>query len=95
MTFSLFEVSIEKSFEEVSNRKVRGSVISIAISIGKMMTIMATMFVGVMAKYFSYRAGMIIISIILVIMSLFLIVKLAKNSKIVEKIIDKIYYAIV
>ena len=95
MTFSLFEVSIEKSFEEVSNKKVRGSVISIAISIGKMMTIISTMLVGVMAKYLSYRAGMIVISTVVLLISLFLMVKLMKESRIIEKITDKIYYAIV
>ena len=80
-TFSLIEVSVEKKFEYVSNKKVRGSVISIAISIGTLITILCTMLVGVVSKFSSYHISSIVLSIIMLLFSLYLFFSI-KNKNI-------------
>ncbi len=70
-TFSLIEVSVEKRFEYVSNKKVRGSVVSISISISTIITILNTMLVGFLAKFSSYHLSAIIISLLMVIVSFY------------------------
>ncbi len=75
-TFSLVEVSVEQRFEEFSNKKIRGSAISASIALGTMLTTINIMLIGVVAKYFSYHLGLIIINIQILLILLFLYSKL-------------------
>ena len=61
MTYSLFQVSAERKFEEYSNKKVRGSATSFALSIGTMLQMFNVMVIGFLAKSFSYHIGLIVI----------------------------------
>ena len=61
ITFALCEVSVEKEFEKVSNKKIRGTVISISMCIMIIMKIFNTMLIGLLADKFSYHIGGIIV----------------------------------
>jgi MFS family permease len=75
-TFSLVEVSVERRFEEFSNKKIRGSAMSASIALGTLLTTFNIMLIGVVAKYFSYHLGLIIIAIQMLAILLFLFLKL-------------------
>ena len=76
MTYSLFQVSAERRFEEYSNKKVRGSATSFALSIGTMLQMANVMIVGFLAKNFSYQVGLIAIIIPICLIMGFLVRKL-------------------
>ena len=54
-TFSTIEVSIERRFEHYSNKKIRGSAISVSMSLATIINVIVTMFIGFVAKYISYH----------------------------------------
>lgn len=80
-TFSLVEVSVERRFEEFSNKKIRGSAISTSIAIGTMLTALNVMLIGFVAKYVSYHVGLvaIIAQVLLILLFLFSKLKHLKN----------------
>ena len=79
-TFTTFEVSVEKNFEKVSNKKIRGTAISVSISIGTILTVITTMLVGILAKYFNYHIGFIAVGVLMVLMCGWLCVKIYNNT---------------
>ena len=66
-TFSLIEVSVERRFEHYSNKKIRGSAISVSMSLATIINVVATMFIGFVAKYISYHIGAILLVLPLVV----------------------------
>ena len=78
-TFTIFEVSVEKNFEKVSNKKIRGTAISVSISIGTILTVITTMLVGILAKYFNYHIGFIAVGILMVLMCGWLCFKINRS----------------
>ena len=66
-TFSLIEVSVERRFEHYSNKKIRGSAISVSMSLATIINVIATMFIGFVAKYISYHIGAILLVLPIVI----------------------------
>ena len=78
-TFTTFEVSVEKNFEKVSNKKIRGTAISVSISIGTILTVITTMLVGILAKYFNYHIGFIAVGILMVLMCGWLCFKINRS----------------
>lgn len=66
-TFSTIEVSVERRFEHYSNKKIRGSAISVSMSLATIINVIATMFIGFVAKYISYHIGAILLTLPLVI----------------------------
>ena len=79
-TFTTFEVSVEKNFEKVSNKKIRGTAISVSISIGTILTVINTMLVGTLAQYFNYHIGFITVGVLMVVMCGWLCVKIYSNK---------------
>ena len=79
-TFTTFEVSVEKNFEKVSNKKIRGTAISVSISIGTILTVINTMLVGTLAQYFNYHIGFIAVGVLMVVMCGWLCCKIYKNN---------------
>ena len=71
MTYSLFQVSIERRFEEYSNKKVRGSATSFSLSIGTLLQMFNVMLLGMIAKNFSYHIGMLVILIPICLLAFF------------------------
>ena len=78
-TFTIFEVSVEKNFEKVSNKKIRGTAISVSISIGTILTVITTMLVGILAKYFNYHIGFIAVGVLMVVMCGWLCFKINRS----------------
>lgn len=78
-TFTTFEVSVEKNFEKVSNKKIRGTAISVSISIGTILTVITTMLVGILAKYFNYHIGFIAVGVLMVLMCGWLCFKINRS----------------
>ena len=66
-TFSTIEVSIERRFEHYSNKKIRGSAISVSMSLATIINVIVTMFIGFVAKYISYHIGAILLALPLVV----------------------------
>lgn len=81
-TFSLIEVSVERRFEHYSNKKIRGSAISVSMSLATIINVIATMFIGFVAKYISYHIGAILLVLPLVVFG-FAVVKY--GSKLLAK----------
>ena len=77
-TFSLLEVSVEKKFEEYSNKKIRGSIISFSISIGTILQVFNLMLIGLIAKHISYHIGLIVV-VLPMILLLFILNKTLKK----------------
>ena len=75
-TFSIIGVSVEKKFEAFSNKKIRGSIISFAISIGNLIRIIDIMIIGFLAKYFSYKEGMVAVMMPIVLLCFYILIKL-------------------
>lgn len=81
-TFSTIEVSVERRFEHYSNKKIRGSAISVSMSLATIINVIATMFIGFVAKYISYHIGAILLVLPLVVFG-FAVVKY--GSKLLAK----------
>lgn len=75
-TFSLVEVSVERRFEEFSNKKIRGSAASVSIAIGTVFSIVNIMLIGYIAKYYNYHYGLMFVVIQILLLLLFLYLKL-------------------
>ena len=78
LTLTLFEVSIEKKVESYSNKKIRGVVISISMSLMIIITAIENLIVGAIAKLSSYQISGIAIITIYLLLALFLFFKLRK-----------------
>ena len=76
LTFALIEVSIERRFEDFSNKKIRGSAISTSIAIGTLLTTVNIMLIGLIAKYLSYQVGLVVIILQILLILMFLHSKL-------------------
>ena len=79
LTFCLFETSVEKNFEKVSNKQIRGSVISVSTSLMNILKIFNVMLFGIMAQRFSHHIGGIVISGLLFATTLYFTIKIVKN----------------
>ena len=85
LTFCLFETSIEKNFEKVSNKQIRGSVISVATSLMNVLKIFNTMFFGFIAKQFSYNISAVLLVALLFFTTLYLTILILKNINLTNK----------
>lgn len=79
LTFCLFETSVEKNFEKVSNKQIRGSVISVSTSLMNILKIFNVMLFGVLASQFSHHIGAVVISGLLFATTLYFTIKIVKN----------------
>lgn len=71
VTFSLVEVSIERRFEDYSNKKIRGTAVSMAISLSNILEVVNVMIIGFIAQHYSYHAGLIAVVAPLVVAMFF------------------------
>ena len=76
LTLPLFEVSIEKKIEFYSNRKIRGVVISVSMSMMILMTALENLIVGSIAKLTSYQMSGCFMMLLYLIVLYFLFTKL-------------------
>ena len=55
--YVVLEISLEKNLENMSNKKVRGTAISLAMTCCNAVAVFANMFVGFVAQYVNYRVS--------------------------------------
>ena len=90
LTFCLFETSLEKNFEKVSNKQIRGSVISVSTSLMNILKIFNVMLFGIIAKRFSHHIGGIAISGLLFFTALYLTIQIIKNRCLLHKVSNEV-----
>ena len=90
LTFCLFETSLEKNFEKVSNKQIRGSVISVSTSLMNILKIFNVMLFGIIAKRFSHHIGGIVISGLLFFTALYLTIQIIKNRCLLHKVSNEV-----
>ena len=90
LTFCLFETSLEKNFEKVSNKQIRGSVISVSTSLMNILKIFNVIVFGIIAKRFSHHIGGIVISGLLFFTALYLTIQIIKNRCLLHKVSNEV-----
>ena len=68
--FTVLEVSIEKKFEFFSDKRVRGTIVSVALSISNFIDFCSTMLIGFVAQKYSYRTAFNVFVLIMLILML-------------------------
>ena len=79
--YIIMEVSIEKNFEYFSDKKIRGTAISLAMTFCSIIAIISNLFIGFMANYFSYKLGLILLLCILSFIIIFILFKINITNK--------------
>ena len=78
LAYTTIEVSIEKTLDKVSNPKIRGTAVSLAMTFCNIFTMLSIALVGIIAEIFSYQVGLIV-NVFMVCAFLILIIKKLKN----------------
>ena len=78
LSYTTIEVSIEKTLDKVSNQKIRGTAVSLAMTFCNVFTMLSIALVGIIAEIFSYQVGLIV-NVLMVCAILVLIIKKLKN----------------
>lgn len=81
--YTTIEVSIENNFEYFSDKKIRGTAISIAMTFCSFIAIISNLFIGIVAQNINYRIGLIILLALLFLLVFYLTIKISKISKII------------
>ena len=85
LIYTTIEVSIEKNLDRVSDKRIRGTAISLAMTFCNIFTMASLALVGFIAQYFSYHTAFVVITIIVSAITLFVVFKLRKFDKIVSE----------
>ena len=85
--YTVIEVSIERKFEFYSDKTVRGTAVSIAMTFCSLLSIISNLIVGFIAQKYSYRTALIVLMLTIMLMIICLSTKLFfdKNQKEVQK----------
>ena len=75
ISYTTIEVSIEKNFEFYSDKKIRGTAISLAMTFCSLVAIISNITIGVIAEAFSYQLALIVVLSIITILLMFLTIK--------------------
>ena len=78
IAYTTIEVSIEKNFEYYSDKTIRGTSISLAMTICSIFAMVSHLFVGLIAQYFNYKLGIIILLTMLFFVVFYLTIKFHK-----------------
>ena len=79
-SYTITEISIEKNFEYYSDKTVRGTAISLAMTFCSFIAIFSNFLVGIIAQKYNYKMSLIILIAILIVFVLFLILKFSKTK---------------
>lgn len=85
LIYTTIEVSIEKNLDRVSDKRIRGTAISLAMTFCNIFTMASLALVGFIAQYFSYHTAFVVITIIVSAITLFVVFKLRRFDKIVSE----------
>ena len=80
ISYTIIEVSIEKNFEYCSDKTIRGTAISIAMTFCSLISIISNLIVGYVAQVFNYRIALIVLMIVLTLFVALLTIKLLKHT---------------
>ena len=78
------EVSLEKNLETLSDKTIRGTAISLAMTFCSVVAVISNLSVGFLAQYFNFKIAMMSIFAIMLLLSLFLtykVILLTKKSR--------------
>ena len=78
--YTTMEVNIERNFEFFSDKKIRGTAISVAMTFCSMISILANMLIGFLAQHYGYKFALIVFMTILFIFVAFITYKLSDNN---------------
>ena len=81
MCYVVLEISLEKNLEAISNKTIRGTAISLAMTCCNFVAVIANLFLGFVAQYVNHYTALLIIMTLMVIATfvLFKQIKLYKN----------------
>ncbi len=81
ISYSTLEVSIEKNFEFYSDKKIRGTAISMAMTFCSLLSIISNFLIGCIAEKYSYRASLIFLMLTLILINIYVIYKVFVKNK--------------
>ena len=61
LSYTTIEVSIEKTLDKVSDPKIRGTAVSLAMTFCNIFTMSSLALAGILAQMFSYKLALIVI----------------------------------
>ena len=70
--YVVLEISLEKNLENMSNKKVRGTAISLAMTCCNAVAVFANLFVGFVAQYLNYRISLTSVMVAVLVITLIL-----------------------
>ncbi len=78
LSYVILEVSLEKNLEHFSDKTVRGTAISLAITFSNAIAVIANLLVGIIAQYVNYRFALCIILYTMFFVCFFALIKIKK-----------------
>jgi MFS family permease len=82
LCYTTVEVSIERTMDKVSDKRIRGTAISLAMTFCTIFTSSSIGLTGLIAQYASYQAAFIVITSIVIVLTLIVSFKLKSIDKI-------------
>ena len=82
LCYTTVEVSIERTMDKVSDKRIRGTAISLAMTFCTIFTSSSIGLTGLIAQYASYQAAFIVITSIVIVLTLIVSFKLKEIDKI-------------
>ena len=81
LSYVTLEVSLEKNLEQMSDKTVRGTAISLAMTFSNIMAVVANLIVGFIAQYSNYKIALNTVMFVMLVMCLIVFVKTFKIFK--------------
>ena len=79
--YTTIEASIEKKLDKVSDRTIRGTAVSIAMTFCTIFTSTSIGLTGLIAQYFSYHLAFSVIMFIVLTLTVIILLKLKQTTK--------------
>ncbi|GEM_PF-1708614 len=74
--YVMLEISLERNLEDMSDKKVRGTAISLAMTCCNAVATFANLFVGLIAQYFNYRISLVCVMVSMLVIAYILFRKI-------------------
>ena len=81
LSYVLLEVSIEKNLEQLSDKTIRGTAISLAMTFSNIVATLANLATGFIAQYITYKVALCTILFIMLALCIFIIKGLSYQTK--------------
>lgn len=80
LLYVVLEVSLEKNLEQFSDKTIRGTAISLAMTFGNIVAVVANLFIGLIAQYFSHKFALCLILFSTLLICCFILLKVRQIS---------------